>query len=336
MLKLSAGGPILLRGCQLNIVFQFTNIESKKLLFSLGNDKKTLFYTGLTTWQLLKNFFEMVEMFLPTHFNCKLSKFQMVALTLMKLRLNLSFTDLGYRFQVEVGTASRYFHRCIYVFFKLFHGSKLIYWPDEREDLLSNIPSYFRSVFKSRVTIIVDCFEIFIECPSNLLAAAQAFSQYKHHITLKYLIGISITGAIIFISRGFGGRASDKKVSIESGLLDHLKEGDLVLADKGFLIDEEVEEKGAFLRMPCFVRNKNQLDPHEVEQSRYYSSIRIHVERVIGVLREKFNICSDTAQMSAVSKHNDLFNNDLYDKIVFVCGCLVNLCPSVVSSEFEM
>lgn len=301
-----------------------------------GNNTKTRFYTGLSTWSLLKNLYELIESALPTHFNCKLTKFQMLVLTLMKLRLNLTFTDIGYRFQISVSTASRYFHRSIFILFKLFNNSKLVHWPLESENLLLNTPSYFRSTFKELITVIVDCFELFIECPSVLLAAAQGFSQYKHHITLKFLIGISITGVIIFISRGYGGRASDKKVSVDSGFLDKLQEGDLVLADKGFLIENEVRAEGASLRIPCFVRNGNQLDPYEIEQSRNYSSVRIHVERLISVVRQKFNICSDIAQMSAVSKQNDLFHNDLYDKIVFVCCSLVNICPSVVSSGFEI
>lgn len=304
--------------------------------FFKGNNKKSKFYTGLPTWSLLNNFFEMVKEFLPNHFNSKLTRFQMLALTLMKLRLNLSFIDLGYRFGIDETTASRYFHRCIFILFKLFNNSKLVHWPDKREHLLSNIPSYFRSSFKESVTIIVDCFEIFIERPSVLRAAAQGFSHYKHHITLKFLIGISVTGVILFVSKGFGGRASDKEVVTKSGFLNKIQEGDVVLADKGFLIKAELEAREASLKMPSFVKKGSQLHPIEVEQSRDYARVRIHVERVICVLREKFNICADVAQMSAVAKQNDLFDRDLFDKIVFVCSCLVNICPSVVPNYFEM
>lgn len=304
--------------------------------FFKGKNKKTLFYTGLPTWSLLNNLFEMVKEFLPNHFNSKLSQFQMLALTLMKLRLNTSFTDLGYRFGIDETTASRYFHRCIFILFKLFSNSKLVYWPDERQNLLLNVPSYFRSTFKESISIIVDCFEIFIERPGVLRAAAQGFSYYKHHITLKYLIGISVTGVILFVSIGFGGRASDKEVVSKSGFLNKIQEGDVVLADKGFLIKDELEAREASLKMPIFVKKGSQLHPTDVEKSRDYARVRIHVERVICVLREKFSICADIAQMSAIAKQNDLFDRDLYDKIVFICSCLVNICPSVVPIYFEM
>lgn len=304
--------------------------------FFKGNNKTTRFYTGLPTWSLLNNFFEMIKEFLPTHFNCKLSRFQMLALTLIKLRLNYTFTELGYRFQIDATTASRYFHRCIFILFKLFNNSKLVHWPDKRENLLLNIPSYFRSTFKERISIIVDCFEIFIEHSAVLRAAAQAFSFYRHHATLKFLIGISVTGVILFVSIGFGGRASDKEVVAKSGFLNKIQNGDVVLADKGFLIEGELESRQASLERPSFVKKGHQLHPTEVEQSRDYSRVRIHVERIICILREKFNICADLAEISAISKQNDLFDRDLYDKIIFVCSCLVNMCPSVVPNYFEM
>ena len=43
-----------------------------------------------------------------------------------------------------------------------------------------------------RCVVIIDCFEVFIDRPTNLLARAQTYSQYKHHNTVKYLIGITL------------------------------------------------------------------------------------------------------------------------------------------------
>ncbi len=299
------------------------------------NDMKTRFFTGFPNWKLLNRFFDLVKNFIPSHFNCKLSKFQMIVLTLMKLRLNANFTDLGYRFQIVANTASRTFHRCIYILFKKFKNSKIIHWPEENS-LIFSTPSYFRSTCKEVVTVIVDCFEIFTERPSMFRAAAQLFSHYKHHPTIKLLIGISMSGVIIFISQAFGGRTSDKEATKQSGLLDHLKEGDCVLADKGFLIREEVNAKNAVLKLPTFVNKGNQLHPIELENSRKNSSLRIHVERVINILRKKFTICSDIAKISALSKRDDMFEADLYDMIIFLCSCIVNMCPSVVTSDFEI
>ena len=54
--------------------------------------------------------------------------------------------------------------------------------------------------FRLKTTFIIDCFEIFIDRPSNLLARTETFSNYKHHNTVKAFIGITPQGAISFVS----------------------------------------------------------------------------------------------------------------------------------------
>ena len=95
----------------------------------------------------------------------------------------------------------------------------------------------FRKHFPNCV-VIIDCFEIFLDRPTNLLARAYTFSQYKHHNTVKYLIGVIPQGTVSFISEGWGGRTSDKYLMEQCSLLTHLVPGDLVLADRGFDISD--------------------------------------------------------------------------------------------------
>ena len=66
---------------------------------------------------------------------------------------------------------------------------------------------------------VIDCFEIFIEKPSILLAKSVTWSQYKHYNTAKYLISITPQGVISYISNGWGGQASDKHIVESSGYL---------------------------------------------------------------------------------------------------------------------
>ena len=79
-----------------------------------------------------------------------------------------------------------------------------------------------------------------MEWPSNLLARAQTFSSYKHHNTVKYLIGVTPRGTVSFISEDWEGRVSDKHLTENCGLIDHLLPGDTILANRGFDIQDSV------------------------------------------------------------------------------------------------
>ena len=128
------------------------------------------------------------------------------------------------------------------------------------------MPQCFIDSFGCKTTVIIDCFEIFIDKPSNLMARAQTFSNYKHHNTVKVLIGISPQGTIPFVSEASGGRTSDKFLTENCGFLRNLLPGDLVLADRGFTIHDEVMFYHANLNIPAFTEGKSQLDPVEIEK----------------------------------------------------------------------
>ena len=78
----------------------------------------------------------------------------------------------------------------------------LIFWP-EREALQKTMPECFQISFGKAVAVIIDCFEIFMERPSNLQARASTWSNYKHHNTVKVLIGITPQGVVSFVSESW-------------------------------------------------------------------------------------------------------------------------------------
>ena len=199
--------------------------------------------------------------------------------------------DLAYRFNISVSTVSRTFQAWMVVMDVRLRP--LIKWP-EREELWRTMPQCFQYSFWKKTTVIIDCFEVFIDRPSNLMARAQTFSNYKHHNTVKVLIGITPQATISFVSKAWGGRTSDKYLTDNCGILDKLLPGDLVLADRGFTIQESLMFKHAQLAIPAFTRGKEQLDPVDVEGTRGIANVRIHVERVIGLLRRKYTILSGT------------------------------------------
>ena len=252
-----------------------------------NDDKKVKYYTGLPSYALLKVVLDFVCENIPKAIpisNCKLSPFEQFVMTLMKLRHNFGDTDLAYRFNVDKSTVSRYFSKWLELLYVKL--SFMILWPD-RDDLLKTMPLEFRRHFWQCV-IIIDCFKIFIERPTALLPRAQTWSNYMHHNTIKYLIGVTPQGSIGFISKGWGGRTSDTHLTENSGLLEKLIPGDVVLADRGFTIQDTVKQLYcAEVKVRAFTKGKKQLSAIEVESSRRLSRVRIHVERVIGMLRQK-------------------------------------------------
>ena len=129
---------------------------------------------------------------------------------------------------------------------------------------------------------------LFTERPSSSLNKVYTYFNYKHHQTIKYLIGIAPQGVVTFISEEWGGRTSDKHLTEHCGVLNNLLPGYIVMVDRGFIIEESVRFYQAELAIPSFTRGKSQLHPVDIEKTRNIASVRIHVERVIGLLLRKF------------------------------------------------
>ena len=244
----------------------------------------------------------------------------------MRLPLNIPFQDLAYRFGVSRSTVSRVFDKWLDVMNARLDF--LVKWP-HRDNMRVAMPSTFQKSFGDRVSVIIDCFEVFINRPASLLARAITWSNYKHHNTVKLLIGITPQGVVSFISKAWGGRTSDKYLTEHCGILRHLLPGDVVLADRGFDISDSVGIYQATLKIPAFTRGKSQLMPMDVEDTRKMANVRIHVERVIGLVRRKYVILQSTLPIEFITTRRGDTVAPI-DKIARVCCALTNLSPSVV------
>lgn len=293
----------------------------------INDDKRTCFYTGLPSYAVFQTLFLAIKKYLPYKPNYKLTKLQIFQLTLMKLRLGLKFTDLVYRFNISISSASNYFYKYLFLLYTKLKAN--IIWPS-RDELIKTMPSIFKATLgHSKVITIIDCFEIFTEHPSKPLANAQCWSNYKHHERVKVLIGITPQGSIGFISKCYGGRSSDIYVTEDCKILDLLLPGDIVMADRGFNLHTSVELHHAKLITPTFVKGVSQLHPTDVETTRRIASLRIHVERVIGSLRQKYEILTNILPISMLSKNFE--NESAIDQVLIVCCGLFNLCPAIIS-----
>lgn len=162
------------------------------------------------------------------------------------------------------------------------------------------------------------------------MSKTATWSTYKHYNTAKYLISVTPQGTISFLSKAYGGRVSDKFITENSGYLSKISPGDVVLADRGFNVEESIAYMGGTLNIPSFTKGKPQLAPEAVESTRRLANVRIHVERVIGAVRQRFQIVSATTPLPTEYTRSKRGGPVFLDSIVRVCCALVNVCDSVI------
>ena len=300
-----------------------------------NDDKKSSLYTGLS-WTMFLHVFNFLVQFinLKSRKDCLPLKDQLFV-TLVKLKINPPFEFLACEFSTGKTTILDIFKRWInLIYMKL---SFIVKWPDT-EAVRTCIPPIFKSKFPC-LTCIIDCFEIFIDAPKGLKAKAQCYSNYKKHSTVKFFIACTPLGSISFLSKAWGGRASDIEIVRDSGFISaslHMP-GDQILADRGFLLHDDIATVCcAELITPSFTKGKKQLSTKDVEISRLISSVCIHIERIIGLMKNKFNILQGPLPIRLIKSIKDEADQcDLssIDKIVNVCAILTNLGNGIVYDE---
>ena len=104
------------------------------------------------------------------------------------------------------------------------------------------------------------------------------------------------------------------------------------MADRVFNIHESAGLYFAEVKLPPFTKGKPQLKKGEVDFAYQLSRVRIHVERVIRLILQKYSILESTLPINFImTDKNEPIGT--YDKIVFICCALCNCCPSVISFE---
>ena len=156
-------------------------------------------------------------------------------------------------------------------------------------------------------------------------AQAATWSDYKSHNTVKFLIGISPAGFVTFLSDCYGGRASDRFITSDSGFYDCLDPYDEVMADRGFQIKEELMLKFCSLSVPPGARVKAQMTSSECKRTKDVANLRIHVERAINRIKT-YRILKTVLPISML--HN-------VDDIVKTCAGLCNLKPLLFKDSIK-
>ncbi|XP_077492149.1 uncharacterized protein LOC144103257 [Amblyomma americanum] len=289
------------------------------------NEDMSQLYTGLPNFTLLMALLELLKEGMAHTSRNSLTLFQEMLMFLIRLRLNVPLQDLAYRFGVSQPTVSRVVNKWIDVaFVRLSRAGK---WPGS-EELRATMPMAFRQCFGTQIAVTLDCFLVFIERPSSFLPRSHTWSNYKHHNTVKYLIGIAPQGVVTYISRVVGGVGARVTRSLQCGVLNNLNPGDYVLADRGFTIGDSVGLHCAKLVIPAFTKGKPQLSACEVEKTRKVANVRIHVEFIIGLLRNKYRMLKCTLPVEMLASEEN--GPTVLDKAVFVFAALCNFSNSTL------
>lgn len=242
-----------------------------------------------------------------------------IVMTYVKLKQNVSYSFLALLFKVYTPKhCARVFKDTILLLNSCLEVA--ITWPS-REKISRNVPLCFEKF--PNVRIVLDYTEIYIQDPKNLCCRVLIYSHYKGTKTFKIMTSVTPAGNIFFVSKPFGGRASDKAIFESSKLLELLKPGDAVMDDKGFLIDEICQLHNVKVVKPPFLKKKKQFSKSEANETRLIASARVHVERSNERLK-KFKILGITMPNNLVPMAKQIFR--------VICAT-VNLSSPILSDE---
>ena len=235
-----------------------------------------------------------------------------------RLRQDLPEEHLAHLFKVSSSTVSRVFITWLnYMYLRL---EQINIWPSRTAIDKTMLEDNFKKK-NSSTRVIIDCTEVRCQMPSSLQLNGELFSNYKHHTTLKGLIGISPRGAITFISQLYTGSISDREIVARSGFLDlPFKDNDSVMADKGFTI-QDLLPLGVSLNIPPFLGSYSQMLAEDVVKTQEIASLRIHVERAINKIKN-FHIWDGVIPLHQLGLVNQMWS---------VCAILCNAQPNIIS-----
>lgn len=310
-------------------------VSLQKCVFSVddfkNNDKQFKFYTGLTWlhFRALWDFLGPSREKLRSHRSSpkseisprqrKLDPINELFLTLVGLRTGLRHSDLANRFGISISLVEEVLTDWIQFMNLKFSTLKKSMFATQ-EAVARTLPPGFRRI--KGIRTIIGCAEFFAERAADFEHQGHLFSSNKIPGTFNVLIGVSPSGALMFVSEAFEGSISETEIVKQSGFLDYLEEGDLVLADQRFSIRKILREKGVDLKVLPLANGRKKLMEEDHIYTEQMERGRIHVERCIERIK-KFRLLSEVTALSP---------QPVLSQVFFVAGCLVYFQQSLVTS----
>jgi len=143
-------------------------------------------------------------------------------------------------------------------------------------------PSSFSEFTSCR--IVIDCTDVEIAALGLMSLQNATYASYRGMNSFKVIVRVTPNAVITIVSKSYPGSISDKAIVQQSGLLNHLVAGDMVLADKGFLIHDILPNDVSF-NIPPFLNN-GVFTESEAKKTKSIPRARIHVERANARLKD--------------------------------------------------
>ncbi|CAD6233430.1 GSCOCG00007189001-RA-CDS [Cotesia congregata] len=245
---------------------------------------------------------------------CLISNEDRLLIFLMKIKTGLTFSTLSALFDVHRTTISRIFHTTLQNLVSA--TTNLIYWPDS-ETLKATMPAFFRLNY-GNTRVIIDCVEFKIEVPASIDNSVYRCPNNDKAFTAKILIGITPGGFLCFKSKAVGARITNSQLIVDSGLINNLKGGDVILTGKkcyGINAAIYQSEKQIKVVTPKISEDKTNCQRAEPEKpNSNVAKVQIHIKKMIESLKV-YKVLDNIPE--------NLF--DHVDDIIHICCVLVNL-----------
>ena len=295
-----------------------------KLYHIQDNEEKMLMYTSFKydIFSIVLKSLQRFELQYYSNWRPSMALQDQLLLTLMKLKLNLRDLDLADRFGISTATVANIFHTLVCALHEIFFEGIMEQGMPSQLKCKGSMPKSFEEFGSARASI--DAIEIEQDIPKPLDFQSLCYSNYKSRHTCKAVTAVAPNGALTYSSKLYPGSISDVAIVAHSGILHQFQAGDLILADKGFTIHDQLPS-GVHVNIPPFLAAKAKFTPEESRTCYRIARARIHVERA-----------NERIKNYAILEHIPHAYRPLATKIFQVCVCLVNLQAPLLKEVADM
>jgi hypothetical protein len=292
-----------------------TTPEVTRISNLIENEQELALISGINSCKLFDTIVSLVISTNESPIHSLLSPHKRVLLTLMKLKLDVAYSDLAALFHLSSRTCKTIFYNTVSELSIIL--KRIIHLPplDELKNRLSECFLEF-----DKVRLVLDTVEILVQSNPQHCCQTKTYSRHKGTTTVKFMTGISPTGVINFVSPAYGGRVSDKIIFEQSKLIKKLDMyKDEIITDRGFLVKEICDNHNIRLIQSSSKKYNVKEDNLKIAEA------HCHIERTSQRVRA-FKMLSNRLPSNLIPLSEDI--------VTVVCGIVNMSNPYLINGNF--